>query len=96
MQNNVLIMNRLHQHKIFKFCLNSVQKLVIRIELTLRPIDDITDGSTQRAPWVLLRNVAKIVWISVQFSFVEYNGCFLGASYFYVLVAAEESTHNIW
>ena len=49
MQNTVLIMNRLKQHKILKCCLNSVQKYVIRIELTLRPIDDVTDGSTQEA-----------------------------------------------
>ena len=39
------------------------------------------------------RKVAKMVWISIQFSFVEYDGCFQGAS-FYVLSAGEGSTHN--
>ena len=43
--------------------------------------------------WVLPRKVAKMVWIFVQFSFVEYDGCFLGASY-YVLAAAEGRTQE--
>ena len=44
----------------------------------------------RKHPWVFPRKVAKI---SVHFSFVEYDGCFLGASY-YVLAAAEGSTQN--
>ena len=47
----------------------------------------------RKHPWVLPRKVAKMVWISVPFTFVEYDGCFLGASY-YVLAAAEGSTHE--
>ena len=45
------------------------------------------------------RKVAKMTGIFVQFSFVDYDECFLGASY-YVLAAAAEglkhpgSTHN--
>ena len=35
----------------------------------------------KKHPWVLPRKVAIMVWIYVQFSFVEYDGCFLGASY---------------
>ena len=31
--------------------------------------------------WVLPRKVAKMVWISVQFSFIEYDGCFLLSMY---------------
>ena len=47
----------------------------------------------RKHPWVLPRKAAKMVWISVQFSFVENDGCFLGASY-YVLAAAEGSTQE--
>ena len=47
----------------------------------------------RRHPWVLHGKVAKMVWIPVQFSFVEYDGYFLCASY-YVLAAVEGSTHN--
>ena len=47
----------------------------------------------RKHPWVLARKVAKMVCFSVQFSFVEYDGCFLGASY-YVLAAAEGSTQE--
>ena len=44
-------------------------------------------------PWVLPSKVAEMVWISIQFSFVDYDGCFLGASY-YELAAAEGSTQE--
>ena len=47
----------------------------------------------RKHPWVLPRKVAKMVWVSVPFTFVEYDGCFLGASY-YALAAAEGSTDN--
>ena len=47
----------------------------------------------RKQPWVHPRKVAKMVWISVQFSFVEYDGCFLGASY-YVLAVAEGNTQE--
>ena len=33
--------------------------------------------SPRKHTWVLPRKVAKMIWISVQFSFVEYDGCFL-------------------
>ena len=49
--------------------------------------------SPRKHTWVLPRKVAKMIWISVQFSFLEYDGCFLGASY-YVLGAAEGSTQE--
>ena len=42
---------------------------------------------------VASRKVAEMVWISVQFSFVEYDRYFLGASY-YVLEVAEGSTEE--
>ena len=38
---------------------------------------------------MLPRKVAKMVGISVQFSFVEYDGCFLGTAYY--LLAVEGS-----
>ena len=49
---------------------------------TLWPVNDVTEGSTQwfEFPFYLL-------------SLVEYDGCFLGASY-YVLATAEGSTHH--
>ena len=43
--------------------------------------------------WVLPKKVAKLGGISVHFSFIEYDGCFLGASYD-VLAAAEGSTQE--
>ena len=43
--------------------------------------------------WVLPKKVAKLGGISVHFSFIEYDGCFLGASYD-VLAAAEGSTQG--
>ena len=39
------------------------------------------------------RKVAKMTGIFVQFSFVDYDECFLGASY-YVLAATEGSTQE--
>ena len=37
---------------------------------TLWPVNDVTEGSTQEAPWVLPREVAYMVWISVLFSYM--------------------------
>ena len=48
--------------------------------------DDVTEGST-RHPWVLPIKVAKMFLISIPFSFVKYDGCFLVAPY--VLAAVE-------
>ena len=45
--------------------------------------------SQKEAPRKHPRKVAKMVWISVQFRFVEYDGGFLGASY-YVLAAEQK------
>ena len=48
---------------------------------TLRPVNDATEGSAQEAHMgascLLPRKESKIVWVCVQFSFEENNGCFL-------------------
>ena len=48
---------------------------------TLRPVNDATEGSMQEAHMgascVLPRKVGKMVWVCVQFSFEENDGCFL-------------------
>ena len=47
---------------------------------TLWPVNDVPEGSTEEA-----RKVAKMGWISLQFSFVEYDGWFLGASQYFCI-----------
>ena len=48
----------------------------------------------RKHPWVLPRKVAKMVWILFHLPlYVEFDGCFLGASY-YALAAAEGSTQE--
>ena len=53
----------------------------MKIECTLRSVNDVTEGITQEPPmgasWVLPRKVDKMVRISDQFSFEENDGCFL-------------------
>ena len=62
---------------------------LLRFIHALRPVNDGTEGG---ASWVLARKVAEMVWISVQFNSEEYEGCFLGASYY--VAAAEGSTQE--
>ena len=47
----------------------------------------------RKHPLMLFRKVVKIVWISIQFYFVENDGYFLGASY-HIIAAIELSTQE--
>ena len=55
--------------------------MYIIIYPTLKPVNDVTEGSAQEAlmgaSLVLPRKVGRIVSISIQFSIVDNDGCFL-------------------
>ena len=57
---------------------------------TLRSVNDVTEGSTQEAhmcaSWVFPRKVGKMVSIFGKISFEDNDVCFLGASYYLLLI----------
>ena len=59
---------------------------------TLRSVNDVTEISTQEAH--MGAPLDKMVWIFGEVSFKENDVCFLGASYFVLLIALKLSSNS--